>query len=53
MRCWRVGAMGGIVGLDYAQLQARMKKKDYEALLPSLDVICDAVLPLLNRRDDD
>jgi hypothetical protein len=53
---WRVGAMGGVLGLDYPAVLAvfRMRRmKDMAAMLADLQVMEAAALPVLNRKADD
>lgn len=49
-RCWRVAPFGGWLGLDWAQLRARMGPQgqdEVDAQAERLDVIEDEVLDVL------
>ena len=50
---WRVGAMGGVLGLDYQGVAAvmRIKRvKDQEAMLTDLQAMESAALEILNEK---
>lgn len=49
-RCWRVAPFGGWIGLDWAQLRARMGphgQDEVDAQAERLDVIEDEVLDVM------
>jgi len=53
-RCWRLAPMGGIIGLDYAQVVAvlrAMRVKNLDEVLQDLDAMADAAIEVLNRKD--
>lgn len=52
---WRVGPMGGYLGLEYPGVQAvlRLKRvKDSPGVFAHLQAMEAAALPVLNKRDD-
>ena len=55
-KCWRFGALGGVFGLDWPNVESRMRLMKVKAtpeLIADLDAMEDAALPLLNESDGD
>ena len=50
--CWRVGPMGGLLGLDYPSVKAAMDLMDItdrKALFEAVQLMERAALPIINK----
>ena len=54
-RCWRLAPLGGVIGYDYPNLEARLrmlKTKLTPDTVELLEAMLDAALPVINRKDE-